>query len=201
MRETCARVLAAALMTGAIATALGLPAAFDSALEPGHGLTAPPSSLQHTVHVPAVTAWERPPRAERLVAALSIRSSAARPLGRHVTSRETPSVTQSNPPPAKGPSVPPASEPETRELASATPQAAQPAPAPSRAAPAKAKKDTGKKGKSHGKGKAKAVSAPAPSAGQATPAPAAEPQGEAEGQHEHEHGQGHEKEKGHAQKD
>src|SRR6266545_2377219 len=99
MRETCARVLAAALMTGAIATALGLPAAFDSALEPGRGLTAPPSSLRHTVHVPAVTASERPARAERLLAALPIRPSAARPLGRQVTGRGTLSGTRSNPRP------------------------------------------------------------------------------------------------------
>src|SRR6266545_4163721 len=128
MRETCARVLAAALMTGAIATALGLPAAFDSALEPGRGLTAPPSSLQRTVHVPAVAASERSARSERLVAALSIRPSAARPLGRHVTSPGTLSRTRFNPPPAAAPSAPPApepapgpaAEPETRELASGT---------------------------------------------------------------------------------
>ncbi len=213
MRETCARVLAAALMTGAIATALGLPAAFDSALEPGRGLTAPPSSLQRTVHVPAVAASERSARSERLVAALSIRPSAARPLGRHVTSPGTLSRTRFKPPPAAAPSAPPApepapgpaAEPETRELASATPQAAQPAPGPSRTT-SQAAEGKGKKGKGHGMGKAKGPApteapAPAPSAGQTTAPPPPAPQGEGQGQKEHENGHGPEKDKGHAKKD
>jgi len=197
MRETCARVLAAALMTGAIATALDLPGEFDSAREPGRGLTAPPSSLQRTVRVPAVTARERPARAERLVTALSIRPSAAGP--HQVTNRGL-SVTPSNPRPAKAPSAPPALEPEPRELASTTPEAAQPAPGPSPAASTKVEEGQGKKGKGKAKQDAPAAAeaaAPAASDGQATAPPPAERQGETEGQKEHEHGHGHEKEKGH----
>jgi len=208
MRETCARVLAAALMTGAIATALGLPGAFDSAREPGRGLTVPPSSLQHTVHVPAVTAGERPARAERLVAASSTHPSTDRPqIAHHVTKRAPVTPSKPGPPtaPSGTPGPTPTPEPETRELASTTPEAAQPAPAPSRAT-AKADEGKGKKGKGHGKDKAKvpapaAAPAPAPSAGQTTAPPPTDPQGEAEGQKEHENGHGQEKDKGHGKKD
>lgn len=206
MRETCARVLAAALMTGAIATALGLPAAFDSAREPGRGLTAPPSSLQRTVRVPAIVARERPARAERLEIAIGVRPPAAQPrIVRHVANRGAVAVTQSGPRPTNTPATPPA--PETRELASTTPPpAAPPTPGPS----PRVEDDKSKKGKGHGKGhankaKAKDVSAstgatePPAGAGQTAAPPPTEPQGEAEKQKEH----GHEKEKGngHGQKD
>ena len=53
MRETCARVLAAALMTGAIGFALAMPAIFATAHDAGRSLTAPPSFLQRSVHVVA----------------------------------------------------------------------------------------------------------------------------------------------------
>src|ERR671922_1436166 len=68
MRETCARVLAAALMTGAIAFALGAPALFESTREESRLLKAPPSSLQRSVRVAALPAPARPHRAERLPA-------------------------------------------------------------------------------------------------------------------------------------
>src|SRR5258705_238885 len=61
MRETCARVLAAALMTGAIGFALAMPAIFETAHNAGQSLTAPPSFLQRSVHVVA----SAPPRSAR----------------------------------------------------------------------------------------------------------------------------------------
>jgi len=65
MRETCARVLAAALMTGAIAFAVGMPALFGTAEDFGPSLTAPPSSLRRTVRAPAFSAQARTPTVER----------------------------------------------------------------------------------------------------------------------------------------
>ncbi|MDX6435192.1 MAG: hypothetical protein QOK34_26, partial [Gaiellaceae bacterium] len=53
MREKCARVLAAALMTGAIGFALAMPAFFGSPNEVSRLLTAPPSSLQGSVRAVA----------------------------------------------------------------------------------------------------------------------------------------------------
>jgi len=56
MRETCARVLAAALMTGAIAAVVAMSALFDMSVEAGRPITAPPSSLQRSVRVVALPA-------------------------------------------------------------------------------------------------------------------------------------------------
>src|SRR5712691_202188 len=132
MRETCARVLAAALMTGAIATAMGLPTLFDSAQDSGRVLTAPPSSLQRSLPAPALFVPVRRARAERLVAALSIHRSASRlATVRSVPSRRVVRAPRSAPPPATaGQSAPPAPKPETRELATTTPEPAVPTPAP-----------------------------------------------------------------------
>jgi hypothetical protein len=49
MRETCARVLAAALMTGAIATVVAMSALFETPTRPARPIAAPPSSLQRPV--------------------------------------------------------------------------------------------------------------------------------------------------------
>jgi len=53
MREKCARVLAAALMTGAIGFALAMPAFVGTGHDAGQSLTAPPSFLQRSVQVVA----------------------------------------------------------------------------------------------------------------------------------------------------
>jgi hypothetical protein len=53
MRETCARVLAAALMTGAIATVVGMSALFQMPTGPDRPIAAPPSSLQRSVRLQA----------------------------------------------------------------------------------------------------------------------------------------------------
>ena len=63
MRETCARVLAAALMTGAIATVVGMSALFDTRTEVSRPIAAPPSLLQRSVRV-GVTADHRRNRFE-----------------------------------------------------------------------------------------------------------------------------------------
>ena len=67
MRETCARVLAAALMTGAIAFAVGMPALFGTAHELGRSVLAPPSSLQRTIRTPGLPAQSRGAGPERAV--------------------------------------------------------------------------------------------------------------------------------------
>jgi hypothetical protein len=51
MRETCARVLAAALMTGAIASVVAMSALFEAPHEAGSALTAPPSSSERSVRI------------------------------------------------------------------------------------------------------------------------------------------------------
>src|SRR5918911_362942 len=56
MRETCARVLAAALMTGAIAAVVAMSALYEAPQEAGRALTAPPSSLQRSVRLIALPA-------------------------------------------------------------------------------------------------------------------------------------------------
>jgi hypothetical protein len=69
MRETCARVLAAALMTGAIATVVAMSALFDTPREAGRELTAPPSSLERSVRVTVRPAPRHAPVAPRPVVA------------------------------------------------------------------------------------------------------------------------------------
>jgi hypothetical protein len=128
MRETCARALAAALMTGAIATALGLPSAFESASAPERGLTAPPSSLQRTVRIPSGTVRERPHRAELLVVRSSSHPSAttkARDVRRVSVHRHPPVTQQPRVASTRGPAPKPASPPAPSE-----PPVAAPAPAP-----------------------------------------------------------------------
>ena len=78
MRETFARVLAAALMTGAIATVVGMSALFEMPSEPRRPIAAPPSSLQRSVRLEAQPAPHRT-RATRLQTAPPV-SSLARPV-------------------------------------------------------------------------------------------------------------------------
>jgi hypothetical protein len=84
MRETCARVLAAALLTGAIASVVALAAHLGPAPDPGGPIAAPPSALQRTVHLTA-RPEPRPSRpAEQVVAAVTIHGP---PPARAVTAR------------------------------------------------------------------------------------------------------------------
>src|SRR5437773_3945449 len=72
MRETCARVLAAALMTGAIATVVGMSAVLGTPSEAGQPIVAPPSSVQRTVRLTAKPAPRHRQTAARLVTAHTI---------------------------------------------------------------------------------------------------------------------------------
>jgi hypothetical protein len=172
MRETCARALAAALMTAAIATAVGLPAAFESASPRERGLTAPPSSLQRTVRVPAGTVRERAHHTLRPAFHQSRRASVTTGTRnvRHVlaprvvTSRShsapsrgpapapqpqpTPAPAGA-PPPVETPVAAPASTDTTRELTSTTPApAVEPkAPPPPVTDESEPEKDKGDKDK------------------------------------------------------
>ena len=79
MRETCARVLAAALMTGAIAGTVAMSALFGPPSGADRPITAPPSSLQRSVRAEVL----REPLAhrthvKRLVTAHSIGTTRAR---------------------------------------------------------------------------------------------------------------------------
>jgi hypothetical protein len=61
MRATCARVLAAALLTAAISTVVGMSALFGTPSEAGRPIAAPPSQLQRSVRL---TARPEPPRGQ-----------------------------------------------------------------------------------------------------------------------------------------
>jgi pyruvate dehydrogenase E2 component (dihydrolipoyllysine-residue acetyltransferase) len=72
MRETCARVLAAALMTGAIATVVGMAALVGTPTEARRPVAAPPSSLQRSVRLTAQPAPRHRRTAARLATAHTI---------------------------------------------------------------------------------------------------------------------------------
>jgi hypothetical protein len=186
MRETCARVLAAALMTGAIATAMGLPTIFESAHDLGRALVTPPSSGHRSVRVPALTARARPPSAERLATAPQV----TRPLLRPAIVR-TPSRSQGKPKPAPvqqpEPGPAPESQPEPeRQLTSTVSQPEPAAPVAAATPPAKDKKK--EKKPKHQVAEPEEVAAPV--APEVQPVEAAPPAAE-----EHDHGKGHEKDK------
>jgi len=204
MRETCARVLAAALMTGAIAAVVAMSALLNTPRDDGYALTAPPSSLQRSVRVPALAAPPRPARAERFVTALSGHTPVDRPVVvRPAATRSSVRLPRSKPKPASaGRSAPkqPQPEPATRELAATTPPAAvePPAQAPSPQPPTESTKGKGKakgraKGHDRDRGSDAARAAPAAISGQAAPSPASdtEPPDQAEPEQDHGHGNGH----------
>jgi hypothetical protein len=142
MRETCARVLAAALMTGAVAFVVAMPALFGPEPDASAPVAAPPSSLRRSVHVTAQRAQarravERPPGAQmipnrsrpRTVHPGSGVTASRSPIGRlrpasAGRSEEHPATT---PAPTPVPEPPPATE--TRQLAATTPPATAPEPA------------------------------------------------------------------------
>ncbi len=141
MRETCARVLAAALMTGAIAFALGAPALFESPREQIQSLTAPPSSLQRSVFVAALPAPKRPRPAERLVTAHSV-TRASTPAAVVQTARE--GVSRKIPRTLAAARRPKPAQPPKPKAAPATDAAnLMPPPAPAAAPPAVEVQDEG----------------------------------------------------------
>lgn len=133
MRENCARVLAAALMTGAIGFVLAMPALFGTAHDAVRSLTAPPSSLQGTVHVVA-SALSGPAHAGRVEHAHSTRPAlrTASPVSGRLASsvRRPSSAPRPAPKPAPRPAPRPAPQPAPQPTPQPTPQPApQPAPA------------------------------------------------------------------------
>jgi len=206
MRETCARVLAAALMTGAIAAVVAMSAVLNTPRDDSYPLTAPPSSLQRSVRVPAPAAPPRPAHAERLVIAHSVHRSVARPVVvRSVPIRGVVRAPRPGPKPASaGPATPAPSPPEPRELASTAPppEVKPPAAAPSPQPPAgnDSKGKAKGKAKGHDKGhESDAEQSPA----QAPPVEAAQPpastsgsQDESGSEQDHGHGNGHGHDKG-----
>ena len=162
MRATCARVLAAGVMTGAIATVVGMSALFDAPREAGRALVVPPSSVQRTVRL-RVPPAPRPRAAERLVSARTTSSRPSRPvlvtrtLVRHTTVvRHVPQRRQLaavKPRPKTTPQAQPAPPP-------GPPQTATPPPAPVAPVDAQAKRDEGddqssEHGDEHGEGQGK----------------------------------------------
>src|SRR5919198_384920 len=141
--RVCARVLAAALMTGGIASALALPALVGQPGEAQHGLSAPPVSHGRTLHLPSLSGTStasgvgRPKRTVSRPAALASAAIPARSSG--VVSKQVSSAPRSTPParkPAPAPSPSPAPKPpptEERQFASEPPPsqpAATPPPSP-----------------------------------------------------------------------
>jgi hypothetical protein len=135
MRETCARVLAAALMTGAIATVVAMSALFEVPSGPGRPIAAPPSSLQRSVLLEAQPARPHRTRVTRLENAHPI-TRPARPVAparslvvtptRHVRAqpRRLATVTP-KPKPASAPT--PAAQPDAPPPPAAPPVEAAPA--------------------------------------------------------------------------
>jgi len=187
MRETSVRVIAAVLMTGAIAMAMGLPSLFDPTQEIRRGgLTAPPSARQRTVPGTSIAATEAngkkggglfasPNGSAHFVAIGStagraasagldakLRASRARPI----------SVPKPPHPPAPAPSPKPSTNPPASPPTPASPPAQTPTDdarqltttTPTRTEPQPApgtKKGKGKaKGKGHGKSRGEPAEVP-----------------------------------------
>ena len=133
MRETCARVLAAALMTGAIATVVAMSALSGATGEAGRPFAAPPSSLKRSVPVVAQataprSATARParsvsPRPQPVLAARSLVVRHWRPRPQRQFAAAKPKA-RPKPAPAHPPATAPSPAP-TPELAPPTVQAAQ----------------------------------------------------------------------------
>lgn len=87
MRGTCVRVLAAALMTAAIAIVVGMSALFGPAREGGRPIAAPPSSLHSTVRLTAEIAPPHRQRHRPRTVPLVARDTISAPIRRAVVSR------------------------------------------------------------------------------------------------------------------
>jgi len=138
MRETCARVLAAALMTGAIATVVAMSALSGATGEAGRSFAAPPSSLKRSVPVVQVTT----PRPRSIGPAARSNSAGPRPV---VVSRRLVVLRHWSPPrqlaaakpkPKPAPASPAATPTPAPEPAPPTVEAAQLVETPQPAAPA-----------------------------------------------------------------
>ena len=164
MRETCARVLAAALMTGAIATVVAMSALSGASGGAGRTFAAPPSLLKRSVPMVAETT------APRRGSTRPAHSSSARPRPVAVTQRLatvrhwslrprqlTASKPKTKPKPAPAhPSAPTPTPAPAPELTPPTVEAAQIVEPPPPAAPAAAQGPPAKSVEAqgdHGKGR------------------------------------------------
>jgi hypothetical protein len=153
MRETCARVLAAALLTGAIATVVGMSTLVGAPSQPGAPLAAPPSTLERSVRLTPLPRPTQHVSAPRLVTghtivrprpvAVARRLVVVRP---HDVRPPSPrrELAAAKPAPALPPVVAPAAAPDPAPPA-------QPAVAPE--AEAQSDEDRGERGKEHGHGR------------------------------------------------
>jgi hypothetical protein len=155
MRETCARVLVAALLTAAIATVVGMSTLLGTPSQADPPVAAPPSALERSVRLRALPSPKRHASAPRLVTRRTIRV-APRPevvarslvvVRPHRVHRPAPRRRLAAAKPAPAPVVAPPAEPDT-----SAPAAAPPAPS----APAEVCEgddDRGKPGKGHDHGR------------------------------------------------
>jgi hypothetical protein len=137
MRETCARVVAAALLTGAIATVVGMSALVDAPREPTRPIAAPLSSVQRSVRLTARIVPHHRRAAARVVtpqpayvrprpAAETHTLVVARP--HPATRRRQPRQLAAVPAPAAAPAPPPAPQPAPAPPPAEAPAPADPAP-------------------------------------------------------------------------
>ncbi|HEY8776858.1 MAG TPA: hypothetical protein VIM33_10335 [Gaiellaceae bacterium] len=166
MRETCARVLAAALMTGAIGFVLAMPAVFGTAHDAVRSLTSPPSSLQRSVHVVA-SALPRPVHRFLEPAHSITRAVPAAGVAVFSPPPTSPSVPKPAAQPTPQPTPQPVTSTDTRALAGDTPAAPATPPAEN--------KMTGGKRKGKSKGREKGKKSGTPAASESQPLPAAPP--------------------------
>ena len=145
MRETCARVLAAALMTGAIATVVAMSALFETPGGLSRPIAAPPSSLHRSVSLAAQRARPHPKTVARLRASRPVN----RPTRPVILTRSLVVVRthRADPPPRRLASTKPSTKPKHKPLAASAPPAQPAAPQPpalpaaQAAPPAKAEDD------------------------------------------------------------
>jgi periplasmic protein TonB len=149
MRETCARVLAAALLTAAIATVVGMSTLLGTPSQAGPRIAAPPPALERSVRLTALPKPKQPPRPARLV---TTDTTYVRPrpevvrrslvlVRRHPVRRPAPGRQLAAAKPEPAPTTPP--DP---------PAPAQPAPAAPAQADDQRDDDGGDRGKEHGRG-------------------------------------------------
>jgi hypothetical protein len=186
--RVCARVLAAALMTGAIAGTIAFPAIFRQGIEPNRLLLVPPASQLRTLPVPALEApsqytvlqRRRPAPRTGPSAQAAVRispSSAGAHRSKGVPTQPVPRPTAPAPPaPEPEPSAP---APPAQAPASSTPIAA--APVEAQAAPTDSRE---------------LASAPPPVTTPQPPAPQPDTEDEGDDGHGNGHAHGHDKKDG-----
>ena len=132
--RVCARVLAAALMTGAIAAALTVPALTSQRGGEPRAVPAPPSSHDRTLHLPALRVPVRHRSVGRTVvahprsAALAALQVARRPVVVFAPARVKPTTVPAVPHPAPHPAPAPSPAPAPAPAPSPPPAPAEPAP-------------------------------------------------------------------------